>query len=115
MTAPEPPPETIIEWRDRMGYVNAWEAGGDRVVALIDTVTGGGQIVAGTRLGVTDRWTYPTMTEAVEAVVGWLGAGFRDEPMGWTRHQPSNRRRTYQGVAYPLQGYPGQFTEETKP
>lgn len=109
------PDETISEWRDRMGYVNAWDAGGDRVVALVDTVTRGGQIVAGTRDAVTDRWTYPTMVEAVEAIVGWLGHGFRDEPLGWTRHQPSNRRRTYVGVAYPLQDYPGQFIEDVHP
>lgn len=107
--------ETIAEWRDRMGYTGAWETPNGTVVALMDTITAGGQIVSGTRLGVADRWTYPTVVESVDALVGWLSEQFAGEPMGWTRHQPSNRRREYQTPAIPMSQYPGQFTEEIRP
>lgn len=45
--------------------------------------------------GVIDRWSYETMAEAVRAFVVWHSNGFVDEPLGWVRHQPSNRRRSY--------------------
>lgn len=42
--------------------------------------------------GWDDGWTYPTPGEAMVAGLDWL-AGTDAEPAGWTRHQPSNRRR----------------------
>jgi len=36
-------------------------------------------------------WSYPSKFEAMAAFDSWDGLG--DAPVGWIRHQPSNRRR----------------------
>lgn len=40
----------------------------------------------------SDVWTYRNDWEAYVGAVTWLREG-GDEPDGWLRHQPSNRRR----------------------
>lgn len=35
-------------------------------------------------------WYYETHQEAIYALILWDGTG---DPVGWTRHKPSNRRR----------------------
>lgn len=45
--------------------------------------------------GVTDRYTYRSLSAAIAALAAWEHRGFLGEPQGWHRHQPSNRRRTH--------------------
>jgi hypothetical protein len=45
---------------------------------------------AALRMG-DDRWTYPSVGDAIAALTRWDGEG--DPPNGWIRHRPSGRRR----------------------
>lgn len=83
-------------------YTGAW---------IVVTITGGAQIIAGSldaAGGISDRWSYPTIGDAVIAWQDWLmrdlGMG---EPDRWVRHQPSDRRRVY--------GVDGLVSEEVRP
>jgi hypothetical protein len=94
-------PGDLDTWRRENGYVLALMTDrhsepGDpaEVVAITTTAAGQGQLILGNTGWVTDRYTYEGgMAEAVTALVQWKLAGWADEPQGWQRHQPSDRRR----------------------
>lgn len=44
------------------------------------------------RNSISHRWTYPDEVAACAHLTAWIG-GADDEPAGWTRHRPSDRRR----------------------
>jgi hypothetical protein len=49
--------------------------------------------------GVSDRWSYDSWNECVQAWILWKRKGrVGEEPNGWVRHQPSDRRREYSKV-----------------
>lgn len=73
---------------------------GDRklIVSIEPRTYGRAAITAGQRrdheLGVYDEsWDYPSQQQAVYALLQWVGTSGMDEPVGWERHRPSNRRR----------------------
>jgi hypothetical protein len=76
-------------WRVLDAHTGAW---------LTTTITGGGQILVGALHafgGVSQRWSYTTVFDALAAWDDWVLTGCADEPRGWVRHQPSDRRRKY--------------------
>jgi hypothetical protein len=93
-------PGDLDSWRRENGYVLAMftdrgeEGDPAEVVAITTTATGQGQLILGNTGWVTERFTYLGMADAVTALVQWKLAGWADEPQGWHRHQPSDRRRT---------------------
>lgn len=76
---------------------------GKQFVAFQMTITGYDIIVADAA-GVNERYTYPRADEGdpypelalatvVEAFQTWQAVGYSDDPPGWIRHTPSDRRR----------------------
>jgi hypothetical protein len=88
----------LDEFIERNGYTAAAVAGDGRVLFLCATIFAGQIGLAdglGSGNGVSERWSYETMRDAAFAWRRWERAGFEREPVGWVRHQPSNRRRSY--------------------
>lgn len=120
----EPAP-WLTEFLTREGYIDGFVRPDGQVAFLLVTAAGQGQIGLGGRTseaGVSDRWTFEHPMAAALAFRLWHGYG-DDEPAGWIRHQPSNRRRTYRSS---LTGYTDEirgtyrspltdYTEEIRP
>lgn len=80
------------------GYLITRPIDDETIAAVVATIAGGGQILRGgvtEEAGVSDRWTYPSLAAAVCALGAWWLNEWADEPAGWIRHQPSDRRRSY--------------------
>lgn len=79
------------------GYLDACERAGG-VMFVHDTITAGeiGRSAStDSRDGVSDRWQYQSLVDAIMAWVRLRTDLAAVEPTGWVRHQPSNRRRQY--------------------
>jgi hypothetical protein len=89
----------LDEFARENGYLFGRALPGERGVTFLVRSIGAGQIVVGAEAsamaGVSDRYSYPTLAGACVAFGMWEMDGWRGEPYGWVRHQPSNRRRTY--------------------
>lgn len=82
------------DFRQRNGYLITMQAESGLVASLVATVVGGGQIVIGGPEGVTGRYSYADLGDALIAFMRWdTEHRLAGEPEGWIRHQPSNRRR----------------------
>ncbi len=80
------------------GYEAGVDLGDGRAAFLATTVVGGSQILIGHATaegGVAERFSYPSITAGHVAWVRWLAVDMTGEPEGWVRHQPSDRRRSY--------------------
>ena len=83
----------FILWTRANGMLMARLNPDDSVVGVITTVVGQGQIIRSLDdTSVNDRWSYWTVAAALTHYLAWIDSD-RDEPNGWIRHQPSNRRR----------------------
>jgi hypothetical protein len=85
--------QDFLHWLvDANGYIAPRAIGNGRWAALLAHFDPSMAIVTGRigdRYGWAEKWTYPDAGEALVAYMLWDG---RDEPAGWIRHQPSNRR-----------------------
>lgn len=107
MILPERPPSQADV--DRFVGVNGYVFGlvlprpvservGYQVAFVVSGAAGGGQIAIGGLSaveGVYERYSYADVMTAISAYAMWEANDFADEPLGWVRHVPSNRRRTY--------------------
>lgn len=50
------------------------------------------------RWGYLERWCYHDLASAWGALKDWRESGFEDEPQGWHRHIPTDRRRDPDGT-----------------
>jgi hypothetical protein len=92
-----PKPSTtwhIDEWGKKNGYLSTLMQSGDhKLIAVLRTISGA-QIIRGDQKTVEERWSYETTEAALAAFARWVEEWTPDnEPEGWVRHQPSNRRR----------------------
>lgn len=83
---------SLEAWCRVQGYVTAARNPRGGIVALEQCIANA-QLVVGDEASVAERYSYRDFTDAFVAFVRWCAAGFDDEPDGWLRHQPSNRRR----------------------
>lgn len=84
----------LAEWRRAERYSLATYMPDGRIVCLLATLLGGGQIVIGDFRVVHERYSYSSLQDATDAYDEWRRRQWSEEPVGWIRHQPSNRRRT---------------------
>lgn len=84
--------DNLEDWAKENGYtVAAYRYDGKIIAVLIAMYNT--QIIVGDEFGVNERYSYPTTLKALIAFDAWKEEDFKDEPEGWIRHQPSNRRR----------------------
>lgn len=58
------------------------------------SLMGQAQICIGDEFTCEDRYTYPNPGSAIKEFLIWVWVNHcKEEPEGWHRHQPSNRRR----------------------
>ncbi len=84
--------EDLNKWAKENGYLEAAVRPDGKIVAVLAGIANG-QIIVGDEFGVEERYSYPDLSYAIAHYTVWEHLGFPDEPMGWIRHQPSNRRR----------------------
>lgn len=66
----------------------------ERFAYVVLILLGQAQICIGDENTCMHRYTYPDPESAIRAFVKWLSEDeVQEEPEGWHRHQPSNRRR----------------------
>lgn len=85
--------EELTAWADENGYLTAARKENGDIVAVLVGVSNA-QIIVGDKFTVAERYSYLSTVEAVAEYAIWSSLGFKGEPGGWIRHQPSNRRRT---------------------
>lgn len=87
--------QEFIYWTRANGMLMARLNPDDSVIGVITTIVNQGQIIRSLdNFSVNDRWAYETVSGALTAYMNWIDhIEVMDEPTGWIRHQPSNRRR----------------------